>query len=44
MDTIGPIGAKLGPFGGDLGFELAAGFAAVTYAPLRYLEIKRFGR
>jgi NCS1 nucleoside transporter family len=41
---IGPIGAKLGPFGGDLGFELAAAFAGIAYAPLRYLEINYFGR
>lgn len=28
-------------FGGDIGFELAAGFAAISYPPLRYLE-KRY--
>jgi len=41
---IGPIAAKLGPFGGDLGFELAAIFAGVIFPPLRYWEIKKFGR
>lgn len=41
---IGPIARKLGPFGGDMGFEFAAVFAAVIYPPLRYLEIKKYGR
>ncbi|GJJ05824.1 hypothetical protein Clacol_000011 [Clathrus columnatus] len=41
---IGPIARKLGPFGGDMGFEFAASFAAIIYPPLRYLEIRRFGR
>jgi len=41
---IGPIAAKLGPFGGDLGFELAAAFGAIVFPPLRYWEIKKFGR
>jgi len=40
----GPIGAMIGSAGGDLGFELAAAFTAVTYPPLRYLELKRVGR
>ncbi|EIM79933.1 purine-cytosine permease [Stereum hirsutum FP-91666 SS1] len=30
--------------GADLGFELAAAFAAVTYPPLRWLEIRLTGR
>ncbi|KAL5480473.1 hypothetical protein ACEPAI_1743 [Sanghuangporus weigelae] len=41
---IGPIAAKLGPFGGDLGFELAAAFAGVMYPVLRWLEIRLTGR
>jgi len=41
---VGPIGRKIGEFGGDLGFELAAAFAAITFPPLRYLEIKYTGR
>ncbi|KAF3167091.1 purine-cytosine permease [Orbilia oligospora] len=42
---MGPI-ARLcgGEFGGDVGFELAFGFAAVTYVALRPLEKARFGR
>ncbi|KAI5123976.1 hypothetical protein M0805_006388 [Coniferiporia weirii] len=41
---VGPIGARIGIFGGDLGFELAAAFAAVSYPPLRWLEIRYTGR
>lgn len=41
---IGPIGKAVGgtvdPFGGDVGFELAAAFTAVVFPPLRYLEKK----
>ncbi|RPD65014.1 cytosine-purine permease [Lentinus tigrinus ALCF2SS1-6] len=41
----GPLGKDAGAeFGADLGFELAAGFAAVTYPPLRWLEIRLTGR
>ncbi|PSS29728.1 hypothetical protein PHLCEN_2v2876 [Hermanssonia centrifuga] len=41
----GPLGAKAGAmFGADLGFELAAAFAAVSYPPLRWLEIRLTGR
>lgn len=42
---IGPLGAKAGTlYGADMGFELAAGFAATTYPPLRWLEIRYTGR
>ncbi|KAF8191258.1 permease for cytosine/purines, uracil, thiamine, allantoin-domain-containing protein [Pholiota molesta] len=42
---IGPLGKMAGGlFGTDLGFELAAAFAAVTYPPLRWLEIYFIGR
>ncbi|KAI0652315.1 cytosine-purine permease [Trametes meyenii] len=41
----GPLAKKAGAeFGADLGFELAAAFAAVTYPPLRWLEIRLTGR
>jgi len=41
----GPLGKMAGAeFGADLGFELAFGFAAVTYPPLRWLEIRLTGR
>ncbi|KAJ4472412.1 permease for cytosine/purines, uracil, thiamine, allantoin-domain-containing protein [Lentinula lateritia] len=43
---IGPIGILAGnpEFGGDLGFELAAIFAGVSYPFLRWLEIRLVGR
>ena len=41
---LSPIGKKIGEFGGDIGFELAFTFACITYIPLRYIELKRFGR
>ncbi|KAI0348156.1 cytosine-purine permease [Trametopsis cervina] len=42
---IGPLGLKAGgPFGTDLGFELAAAFAGITFPPLRWLEIRLTGR
>ncbi|KAI0685083.1 cytosine-purine permease [Cytidiella melzeri] len=42
---VGPLGKAAGGFfGTDLGFELAAGFAAVTFPPLRWLEIRLTGR
>lgn len=41
---VGPIAKKIGMFGGDLGFELAAGFAGLVYPPLRWLEIRYTGR
>lgn len=42
---IGPLGKMAGvAYGADLGFELAAAFSAITYLPLRSLEIKLIGR
>jgi purine-cytosine permease-like protein len=43
---IGPIGLHAGnpEFGGDLGFELAAAFAGISYPLLRWLEIRLVGR
>ncbi|KAI0734371.1 permease for cytosine/purines, uracil, thiamine, allantoin-domain-containing protein [Fomitopsis betulina] len=38
---IGPLGMDAGA---DLGFELAAAFAAVMFVPLRWLEIRLTGR
>lgn len=41
----GPIGKHAGAeFGGDIGFELAFGFAATSYCGLRYFEKRHFGR
>ncbi|KAJ7851334.1 permease for cytosine/purines, uracil, thiamine, allantoin-domain-containing protein [Mycena leptocephala] len=42
---IGPIGVKAGAeFGADLGFELAAVFAGITFPIFRWLEIRYTGR
>ena len=43
---VGPIALTAGesPYGGDVGFELGAAFAATTYLILRPIEIKFFGR
>ncbi len=41
----GPIGKLCGAeYGGDVGFELAFAFSAVTYIPLRYFEKRYFKR
>jgi NCS1 nucleoside transporter family len=42
---IGPIGTLIGVgYGGDIGFELAFAFTAITYVPFRYLERRYFHR
>ncbi|KIW86695.1 uncharacterized protein Z519_12681 [Cladophialophora bantiana CBS 173.52] len=42
---IGPIGKLIGiGYGGDIGFELAFSFTAVTYVPFRWLERRYFHR
>lgn len=43
---IGPIGRKIGlpGYGGDIGFELAFTFAAVSYVGLRTVEKRMVGR
>ncbi|KAH7913882.1 permease for cytosine/purines, uracil, thiamine, allantoin-domain-containing protein [Hygrophoropsis aurantiaca] len=42
---IGPLGKMAGEaYGADLGFELAAGFAGVTYPIFRAVEIRLTGR
>lgn len=41
----GPIGRLCGTeYGGDVGFELAFGFAAVSFVPMRWFEKRWFGR
>ncbi|KAL9100878.1 MAG: hypothetical protein Q9163_003805 [Psora crenata] len=41
----GPVAAKVGGgHGGDIGAWLAIAFTCITYPPLRYLELKKFGR
>ncbi|KIY64590.1 hypothetical protein CYLTODRAFT_358170 [Cylindrobasidium torrendii FP15055 ss-10] len=41
---IGPIAAKFGGAGGDVGIFLSAAITIVVYFPLRYLEKKHTGR
>ncbi|CAH6720489.1 purine-cytosine permease Fcy2p [[Candida] jaroonii] len=41
---VGPLAAKIGDFGGDIGFELAFGFAFVAFNIVRPLEKKYIGR
>lgn len=40
----GPIAAKAGDNGGDMGIWLALAFTAIVFPPMRWLELKRFGR
>lgn len=41
---IGPIAALLGDFGADMGNYVGFIWAALVYPPLRYFELKKFGR
>ncbi|KIW80944.1 hypothetical protein AYO21_10712 [Fonsecaea monophora] len=41
---VGPIAAKFGPFGGDVGIYMSGAITVVCYFPLRYLERKKTGR
>jgi len=43
---VGPLALKAGPapFGADIGFELGFGITTLLYPPLRYIEMKHFGR
>lgn len=41
---IGVLSAKIGDYGGDIGFELAASFAAVAFNIVRFFEKKYVGR
>lgn len=40
----GPVAVKIGGYGGDIGAWMAIAFTSVVYPPLRYLELKTFGR
>ncbi len=47
MDQVwyqGPIAVKIGGYGGDIGAWVSIAFACITYPPLRYMELKKFGR
>lgn len=41
---IGPLAALVGEFGADMGIYVGFAWAGVVYPPLRYLELKKFGR
>lgn len=41
---IGVIARKVGDYGADLGMLLSIGFTAVSYPPLRYFELNKFGK
>jgi purine-cytosine permease-like protein len=41
---VGPLGKLIDGKGGDIGFELASGFTAVTFPIFRHLEIRLLGR
>jgi purine-cytosine permease-like protein len=41
---IGPIARLIGEYGGDAGNYVGFSCAAVVYPPLRWLELKKFGR
>ena len=41
---IGPVAKLVGGIGADIGIWLGMGFAALTFPPLRYLELRYFGR
>lgn len=40
----GPVAAKIGGYGGDIGAWMSIGFACVVYPPLRSLELHLVGR
>jgi len=41
---VGPLGALVGTFGGDLANEFTLIVTALSYLPLRYWELRQFGR
>ncbi|OJJ86896.1 purine-cytosine permease family protein [Aspergillus glaucus CBS 516.65] len=41
---IGPLAGLVGEYGADMGNYVGCSWAAVVYPPLRYLELKFFGR
>ncbi|PMD61636.1 uncharacterized protein K444DRAFT_526250 [Hyaloscypha bicolor E] len=40
----GPIAKPIGDYGGDMGNYVGFAFASLIYPPLRYWELKKFGR
>ena len=41
---VGPIAKQIGDYGADLGLWTGFGWAVLCFPPLRWLELKRFGR
>lgn len=41
---IGPIAARVGQYGADMGNYVGFSWAALVYPPLRWLELKKFAR
>ncbi|KAI9928871.1 hypothetical protein ASPWEDRAFT_36686 [Aspergillus wentii DTO 134E9] len=41
---IGPIASLVGDYGADMGNYVGSSWAALVYPPLRYVELRRFGR
>lgn len=41
---VGPIAKMVGEYGADLGIWVGSSWAMIVYPPLRYLELKKFGR
>ena len=41
---VGPVAKNIGGVGADIGVWVATAFTLITFPPLRYLELKKFGR
>lgn len=41
---VGPLAAMIGDAGGDIGNQFTFGISILAYLPLRWLELKHFGR
>lgn len=41
---IGPVAAKIGKYGGDIAMWLCMSISGIVFPPLRYLELKKYGR
>jgi NCS1 nucleoside transporter family len=41
---VGPLAALISEYGGDMGNYVGFAWAALVYAPLRWLELRRYGR
>ena len=41
---IGPLAATVGEYGADMGNYVGFTWAGLVYPPLRWIELRRFGR